>query len=47
MKSILLLLLLSASVCDAQIDSARYKAGAELIKPYNIHTIGSAFSRQV
>jgi hypothetical protein len=32
MKSILLLLLLSSCVCHAQIDSARYRAGAELMK---------------
>jgi hypothetical protein len=41
MKRILLLMLLSSCICHAQIDSARYKAGAELIKFNKIHSIGS------
>lgn len=41
MKSIFLLMLLSSCICHAQIDSTRYRAGAELIKFNKINGIGS------
>lgn len=41
MKRILFLLLISSFACHAQIDSTRYKAGAELIQFNKIHKIGS------
>jgi len=41
MKNILLFMLLSSCVCHAQIDSVRYRAGAELIQFNKVHRIGS------